>query len=308
MPVDKNSLDLSEYTNLDESLDASLPVDILQLNCQDLNTLSSEKVNELNKLAGGELVQNDISDVPTDGVVTHEGVSFQGTASEVPQAVTYTSTNLTNTSTNPVNIVHLQGIKGDGTTIILNSEALSPKLKPCVVKRHLIPAASGTTQMVTKLIIAKTPGGGSQTLPVQLVQTLPLSTGEISLLTTATQSQGGSKTVTISPQGIVSSNKQYVAAIPSTPPKRAIPMNKIPISPKTQTKIMMTIKSPKKIAPATSSIVVAKSLLDTSGTSLLTTGSTGSQPATITMSPSKIIYRQPANIQVRVRVGVSCNN
>jgi hypothetical protein len=161
------------------------------------------------------------------------------------------------------------------------------------LKRQLSSTAS---PVVHKVIITKNPNSDQpQVMPVQVNQLNQLqlpqgqtfsvsSTGGISLLSQGAQTP--TKTITITPQGVLSPGKQYVT-IPTTPTKLiGVPGNKVPISPavKTPTKITMipvTIgKSPQRLVPAST---VLNKQVNISG------GAASSQPTLITMSPSKVM-------------------
>ncbi|XP_062582837.1 protein lin-54 homolog isoform X1 [Saccostrea cucullata] len=175
------------------------------------------------------------------------------------------------------------------------------------LKRQL---SSTTPPVVHKVIITKNPNSDQpQVMPVQVNQLGQIqlqhgqsysvaSSGGISLLSQGAQTP--TKTITISPQGVLSPGKQYVT-IPTTPTKLlGVPGNKIPISPasKTPTKITMipvTIgKSPQRLVPASS--VLNKQLN-------ISSGAGGSRPTLITMSPSKVmkegtvVQQRPIQIQ-----------
>lgn len=160
------------------------------------------------------------------------------------------------------------------------------------LKRQL---SSTTPPVLRKVIITKNPNSDQpQVMPVQVNQLGQFqlqsgqsfnvsSSGGISLLPQGSQTP--TKTITISPQGVLSPGKQYV--IPTTPSKlMSVSGNKIPISPasKTPTKITMipvTIgKNQQRLVPA--STVLNKQVN-------ISTGVGGSRPTLITMSPSKVM-------------------
>ncbi|XP_048758955.2 protein lin-54 homolog isoform X2 [Ostrea edulis] len=179
------------------------------------------------------------------------------------------------------------------------------------LKRQL---SSTTPPVVHKVIITKNPNSDQpQVMPVQVNQLGQLqlqqghtfsvaSSGGISLLPQGAQTP--TKTITITPQGVLSPGKQYVT-IPTTPTKvLGVPGNKVPISPalKTPTKITMipvTIgKSPQRLVPASS-------VLNKQGN--ISTGAAGSRPTLITMSPSKVmkegtvVQQRPIQIQPQTK-------
>ncbi|XP_022317408.2 protein lin-54 homolog isoform X2 [Crassostrea virginica] len=174
------------------------------------------------------------------------------------------------------------------------------------LKRQL---SSTTPPVLRKVIITKNPNSDQpQVMPVQVNQLGQFqlqsgqsfnvsSSGGISLLPQGSQTP--TKTITISPQGVLSPGKQYV--IPTTPSKlMSVSGNKIPISPasKTPTKITMipvTIgKNQQRLVPA--STVLNKQVN-------ISTGVGGSRPTLITMSPSKVmkegtvVQQRPIQIQ-----------
>ncbi|KAK7507737.1 hypothetical protein BaRGS_00000702 [Batillaria attramentaria] len=174
------------------------------------------------------------------------------------------------------------------------------------LKRPLSGGASNSN-VVTKVIITRNPSSSQpHAVPVQVAQlsssaaASTSASGTVSILSQAMGSQTPTKTVTISSQGIVSPGKAVIATLPGSPTKVSIPVNKVPISPATKiTMIPVSIaKSPQQrlaVAPGTPNIAVVPRTL----TDLASTNSTGtttvSKPATITMSPSKVIIKQSPN-------------
>lgn len=144
--------------------------------------------------------------------------------------------------------------------------------------------ADGTAQnsIVNKFIITKNQNA-SQAFPVQ-VQTINASQNvTVQPGATLLSDSTGTKTITITQQGLTSPMKGITMnQIVNSPSK--VPISKLPISPaKTPTKITMipvSGRSPQRIAPA--------------GNSVLTNSTS---QATITMSPSKVI-KQPGTVHV----------
>lgn len=171
------------------------------------------------------------------------------------------------------------------------------------VKRQLS-ASSAPSPMVTKVIITKNPNSNQpQAVPLQLNkgslqslqpgQTLTLSSMAPGVSVIPQGAQTPTKTITLSQQGIMSPQKQFIA-LPVSSPKPG--MTKIPISPaKTPTKITMipvTVgKSPQRIAPAS---VLGKTLTDS-----YTAVPVSSGPTMITLSPSKV-FKQGTVVSISV--------
>ncbi|XP_060083666.1 protein lin-54 homolog isoform X2 [Ylistrum balloti] len=165
-------------------------------------------------------------------------------------------------------------------------------------------SGSGSSPVVTKVIITKNPNTSQpQAMPIQLNQvigqTMSLSSVAQGINIIPQGSQTPTKTITISPQGIVSGSSVKVATM-SSPGKVGIPVRQLPMSPtKTPTKITMIPvsvgKSPQRIAPAAISML-AKNTSDTVSFTPVTISSTTGNTVTvsrpvnmITMSPSKVI-------------------
>ena len=174
-------------------------------------------------------------------------------------------------------------------------------------KRPLV-NSSTVSPVVTKVIITSASGKNSsleqpQAIPVQIpnqLMTLNSIAPRINVLPQAQNSQTPTKTITISPQGIVSAGKTVIAAMPGTPTKSGVHITKMPISPaKTPTKITMIpvsiAKSPQQAASASSIVTMVPRTLSGTERSMLTINSSTagiSKPATITVSPSKLIIKQ----------------
>lgn len=176
-----------------------------------------------------------------------------------------------------------------------------------IVKRPLTASAGlSTGQVVTKVIITKNPStqqpqalpSGSASQPMQYVLTTVGSSSETGTLSL---SQGTpttpTKTITLTGSSLLSPTR-LVSALPNTPTKLAIG-TKLTLSPvRSPTKITMvpvSAKSPQRIAPAPGQqyiTMVAKTV--NSGSLPTTTISTAiaTKPSTITMSPSKVLFKQ----------------
>ncbi|XP_041363749.1 protein lin-54 homolog [Gigantopelta aegis] len=182
-----------------------------------------------------------------------------------------------------------------------------------VLKRQL-PISSATSPVVTKVIITKNPNTNQpQPVPVEMSQlqgqTISLSSMSGGMNTIQTM-KPQTKTYTISSQGTLSPVKTVLGGLPGTPTKLTIPVSRLPVSPsRTQTKITMipvsVAKSPQRIiAVSSGSSLVARTITDMSNTQTTSTA-TLSKPATITMSPSKVIIKhgngQKATVLAQVK-------
>lgn len=167
------------------------------------------------------------------------------------------------------------------------------------IKRQLS-SGSGTNPIVTKVIITKNPTTSQpQAVPVQMAQVQPgqtVSLQSLAGINVMPHVQSPTKNVTITSQGIVSPMKTVLATLPGSPTK-VIPVNKVPLSPaKTPTKITMIpvsiAKSPQRLMTVSASgTVMARTFTDLASTHTTCTTS-AAKPATITMSPSKLIIKQ----------------
>lgn len=172
------------------------------------------------------------------------------------------------------------------------------------IKRPL--PGSGGSPVVTKVIITKNPNTSQpQAMPIQLNQvlgqTMSLSSLGQGINIIPQGSQTPTKTITISPQGIVTSPMKQVLTTMSSPGKMGIPVRQLPMSPtRTPTKITMIPvsvgKSPQRIAPAAISMLTKNSSDAVSFTPVTISTSAGntvtmSRPTVnmITMSPSKVL-------------------
>lgn len=199
------------------------------------------------------------------------------------------------------------------TTSSSHMQAGSPAMvsgDKSVLKRHLS-GGSSNPNLITKVIITRNPSSSqAHAVPIQVTQlpnSMVSSAGTVSIISQTTGSQTPTKTVTISSQGIVSPGKAVIATLPGSPTKVNIPVNKMAITPaKTPTKITMIpvsiAKSPQQrlgVSTGTSGITVVPrtSLSDLASSNASSTPST-SKPATITMSPSKVIIKQAPNVSV----------
>ena len=190
------------------------------------------------------------------------------------------------------------GGAGAGTSSGIQQVVMStaPKTVQAIVKR---PGANTTGQVVTKVIITKNPNTNQpQPVPVSLHanHSAIFATSVPQVLNAAPAGTlTPTKTISISQGGILSPSKGLVS-LTGTPIKQGA--NKIAISPvKTPTKITMIpiAKSPQKIVPFPGQNVftmVAKTVA--SATNTVT--SSHSKPATITMSPSKVIIKQQPQV------------
>ncbi|PVD38520.1 hypothetical protein C0Q70_01135 [Pomacea canaliculata] len=202
------------------------------------------------------------------------------------------------------------------TTSSSHMQAGSPAMvsgDKSVLKRHLS-GGSSNPNLITKVIITRNPSSSQpHAVPIQVTQlpnSMVSSAGTVSIISQTTGSQTPTKTVTISSQGIVSPGKAVIATLPGSPTKVNIPVNKMAITPaKTPTKITMIpvsiAKSPQQrlgVSTGTSGITVVPrtSLSDLASSNASSTPST-SKPATITMSPSKVIIKQAPNKQGHVK-------
>ncbi|XP_021379566.1 protein lin-54 homolog isoform X2 [Mizuhopecten yessoensis] len=171
------------------------------------------------------------------------------------------------------------------------------------IKRPL--SGSGNSPVVTKVIITKNPNTSQpQAMPIQLNQvlgqTMSLSSMGQGINIIPQGSQTPTKTITISPQGIVSASSMKLTTM-SSPGKVGIPVRQLPMSPtKTPTKITMIPvsvgKSPQRIAPAAISMLAKNPSEPGSYTPVTISSTTGntvtvSRPTVnmITMSPSKVL-------------------
>ena len=177
-----------------------------------------------------------------------------------------------------------------------------------VLKRPL-PSSSASSPVVTKVIITKNPTTNQpQPVPVEISQlqgqTISLSsmTGGV-VQTNTTQAKSQTKTYTISSQGTLSPIKTVLGGLPGTPTKLTIPVSRLPVSPsRSQTKITMipvsVAKSPQRIiAVSSGSSLVTRTITDMSNTQTTSTA-TLSKPATITMSPSKVIIKHGNGVRI----------
>ncbi|XP_064603915.1 protein lin-54 homolog isoform X2 [Liolophura sinensis] len=266
---------------------------------------------ELDKIqgsAGGGGTTKDAPSLSADNVGTGSAVPMAnavvvGTTNPVPRVVSATPS--------PQKHITVQNVAGGNVS----------KTPTVGTKRPLVNSTSGAP-MVTKVIITKNPGSNQpQVVPIHLgslqaqgVSVTSLAPGMNVIPHMPNQgSMTPTKTITISSQGIVSTaGKQILTNLGGTPTKI---VNKIPISPaKTPPKITMIpvslAKSPQRgvIAPA-SSVVVARPLNAATSNSMSGTtvvASTGNmKPATITMSPTKVILKQ-SNQQInKLPIGIS---
>lgn len=262
-----NTVSVTSDNNLENSNTnanfAEIPV---SLECNSAKVLN--KVDNLDS----DIVSND------QDVATLLGNSVQSSDGALP-TITLASDDFSATS---------EDVKSLTNTVSNSNEVTTTQS----LKRQL---SSTTPPVVHKVIITKNPNSDQpQVMPVQVNQLGQFqlqsgqsfnvsSSGAISLLPQGSQTP--TKTITISPQGVLSPGKQYV--IPSTPTKYVgVHGNKVPISPasKTPTKITMipvTIgKSPQRLVPASS--VLNKQVN-------ISSGAGGSRPTLITMSPSKVM-------------------
>ncbi|XP_033755545.1 protein lin-54 homolog isoform X2 [Pecten maximus] len=186
--------------------------------------------------------------------------------------------------------------------IVVSQPSTTKTATVTTIKRPL--SGSGGSPVVTKVIITKNPNTSQpQAMPIQLNQvlgqTMSLSSGGQGISIIPQGSQTPTKTITISPQGIVSASSVKLTTM-SSPGKVGIPVRQLPMSPtKTPTKITMIPvsvgKSPQRIAPAAISMLAKNPSETVSFTPVTISSTTGntvtvSRPVNmITMSPSKVM-------------------
>ena len=167
---------------------------------------------------------------------------------------------------------------------------------PTVQVKRPRTTSSNSGHMVTKVIITKNPST-NQPQPISSSQhggqIVVVGSQGLTPISTLQGLVSPTKTITLA-QGNIGSPTKYITN-PSTP-TRLTPANKLALSPlKTPTKITMipsTAKSPQRLISATGQVLtmLAKTVsYSTSGTTTVT--SSAAKPATITMSPSKVIIK-----------------
>ena len=274
-------------------------------NLETANLNASDFPTQLSDLATLESIQAELDRIQNS---SEDGDNIAASTSSL---ITLSSPAVTMTSADGASFV---GSLSDGSNIVTTSNAqggtqivnvlqddtqvLSDNVKQTVhniqTKRPLA-AVSNSGQVVTKVIITKNP---NQTQPVAI----PVSNQQIVMmgsqgLTTVSHQMGlGSptKTITINPS-LLQSPTKYITALPGSPTK-FISGQKIALSPvKTPTKITMIpvssmSKSPQRIVTSTGQVLTMVAKAQSGSTSLTSASST--RPATITMSPSKVILKQ----------------